>query len=320
MDGGPKLFDVLCLGILVADTFAKPIKRFPDWGTLEVIDYVDMQPGGCPVNTATGLARLGFRTGVIGKVGQDDFGDFVVQRVASKGVNMRGVRRDAKAGTSFTFVMIAPDGERAFYHYVGANGTLMLDDIDFDWIAQAKILDIGGSFVLPGIDGEPTAEILRRARAAGLITTLDTVWNGEIDQYATIKPSLPHLDYFLPSLGEAQLIAKLNSPADISQFFLDHGVKAVGLKMGLGGCYIRTRDVELKIPAYAVNTVDNTGAGDAWRAGFLAGILQRWDLERTGQFANAVGALCVTAIGCTAGIRNLAETLRFMETAQPRHD
>ncbi len=320
MDGGPKQFDVLCLGILVADTFAKPIKRFPDWGTLELIDYVDMQPGGCPVNTATGLARLGFRTGVIGKVGQDGFGDFVVQRVASKGVDMRGVRRDPKLGTSFTFVMIAPDGERAFYHYVGANGTLTLDDIDFDWIAQAKILDIGGSFVLPGIDGEPTAEILRRARAMGLITTLDTVWNGQIDQYTTIRPSLEHLDYFLPSLGEAKLIAKRELPADIAQFFLDHGVKTVGLKMGVEGCYLRTRDVKLQIPAYAVDTVDNTGAGDAWRAGFLAGIVQGWDLQRTGQFANAVGALCVTAIGCTAGIRNLTETLRFMGTAHQRPD
>jgi sugar/nucleoside kinase (ribokinase family) len=233
---------------------------------------------------------------------------------------MSGVRRDPKLGTSFTFVMIAPDGERAFFHYVGANGALTLDDIDFHLIAQAKILDIGGSFVLPGIDGEPTAEILRRARAMGLITTLDTVWNSQIDQYTTIRPSLEHLDYFLPSLGEAKLIAKRESPADIAQFFLDHGVKTVGLKMGLRGCYLRTRDVKLQIPAYAVDTVDNTGAGDAWRAGFLAGIVQGWDLQRTGQFANAVGALCVTAIGCTTGIRNLAETLRFMETAQPRPD
>jgi sugar/nucleoside kinase (ribokinase family) len=76
--------------------------------------------------------------------------------------------------------------------------------------------------------------------------------------------------------------------------------------------------VELNIPAYTVETVDNTGAGDAWRAGFLAGVVQGWDLERTGHLANAAGALCVTEIGCTAGIKSLGETLAFMETAKTR--
>jgi sugar/nucleoside kinase (ribokinase family) len=313
-----KPLDVLCLGILVADTLAKPVTRMPAWGTLDLIEHIELHPGGCANNTSTGLARLGFHATVNGKVGADGFGDFVISRLNQEGVGTRGIRRDAKVGTSFTFVMIAPDGERAFFHYVGANGVLTLGDVDFDSIAQTKILDIGGSFVMPGIDGEPTAEILHRAREMGVITTLDTVWNAEIDQYATIKPSLEWLDYFLPSLGEAQLIAKRESPADIAQFFLDHGVKTVGLKMGLEGCYIRTRESELQIPAYQVETVDNTGAGDAWRAGFLAGIVQGWDLERTGHLANAVGASCVTAIGCTAGIKSLPETLRLMETGKLR--
>lgn len=313
-----KPLDVLCLGILVADTLAKPITHMPAWGTLDLIEHVELQPGGCANNTSTGLARLGFRAAVNGKVGADGFADFVISRLNQEGVGTRGIRRDAKVGTSFTFAMIAPDGERAFFHYVGANGVLTLGDIDLDSLTQTTLLDIGGSFVMPGIDGEPTAEILRRAREMGVITTLDTVWNTEIDQYATIKPSLEWLDYFLPSLGEAQLIAKRESPADIAQFFLDHGVKTVGLKMGLEGCYIRTRESELQIPAYQVETVDNTGAGDAWRAGFIAGIVQGWDLERTGRLANAVGASCVTAIGCTAGIKSLPETLRLMETGKLR--
>lgn len=312
------MWDVLCLGILVADTLAKPITRLPAWGTLALIEQLELHPGGCANNTSTGLSRLGFHVAVIGKVGADGFGDFVIHRLNQEGVDTRGIRRDAKVGTSFTFVMIAPDGERAFFHYVGANGALTLGDVDLDSIAQTKVLDIGGSFVMPAIDGEPTAEILRRARGLGVVTTLDTVWNAEIDQYATIKPSLEWLDYFLPSLGEAKMIAKRETPADIAQFFLDHGVNTVGLKMGLKGCYIRTRELELEIPAYEVETVDDTGAGDAWRAGFIAGIVQGWDLERTGRFANAVGASCVTAIGCTAGTKTLAETLHLMETAKPR--
>ena len=313
-----KPIDVVCLGILVADTLAKPIRGMPEWGTLQLIEQVELHTGGCANNTATALARLGFKAAVIGKVGQDGFGDFVLQRLRSEGVDVRGIRRDDQVNTSFTFVMIHPEGERAFFHYMGANAALTLDDVDFSIIESARILDIGGTQVMPGIDGEPTAEILRRARAAGLITCLDTVYNAEVDGYALLKPCFEHLDYFLPSLGEAQLIAGRESPADVARFFLDQGVKTVSIKLGTEGCYIATQTQAFHVPAFRVETVDNTGAGDAWVAGFLVGLLQGWDLEKTARFANAVGATCVQAIGCTAGIRSLDETLAFMASTPTR--
>jgi len=87
--------------------------------------------------------------------------------------------------------------------------------------------------------------------------------------------------------------------------------------MGAEGCYIRTADGdEVRLPIYEVDTVDATGAGDAFVAGFLRGVLEGWDVERTGRLANAVGALCCTGIGTTQGIRGWEETLEFME--QPR--
>ncbi|MFQ6059321.1 MAG: carbohydrate kinase family protein [Anaerolineae bacterium] len=320
-----KSLDVLCLGIFVADTLAKPIERMPAWRQLALVDHVELHTGGCANNTAIGLARLGLRAGAMGKVGQDGFGDFILQNLKREGVDIRGMRRDSQANTSFTFVMIAPDGERCFFHYIGANGALSYEDIDLSLIQEAQILHVAGSFVMPRFDGPPTARILQRAREMGVITALDTVWNASIDAYEVIKPCLPHLDYFLPSFEEAQLIAKREAPADgsaesprsVAAFFLDHGVGTIGLKMGAEGCYLRTRDQELHVPAWKVDVVDTTGAGDAWVAGFLAGVTKGWDLDQTGRFANAVGALCVTAIGTTAGLRSMEETLAFMEKAEP---
>ena len=312
-----KTLDVLCLGIFVADTLAKPIERMPPWRQLALIDHVELQTGGCANNVAIGLARLGLRAGAMGKVGRDGFGDFILQNLKKEGVDVRGMRRDEEANTSFTFVMIAPDGERCFFHYIGANGALVYEDIDLSLIREARILHVAGSFVLPRFDGPPTARVLQQAREMRVITVLDTVWNAAIDAYEVIKPCLPHLDYFLPSLEEAQLIAGRESPADVAAFFLDRGVGTVGLKMGAEGCYLRTRDQELHVPAWKVDVVDTTGAGDAWVAGFLAGLVMGWDLERSGRFANAVGALCVTAIGTTAGLRSMEETLAFMEKAEP---
>lgn len=312
-----KTLDVLCLGIFVADTLAKPIERMPAWRQLALIDHVELQTGGCANNTAIGLARLGLRAGAMGKVGQDGFGDFILRNLEKEGVDTRGMRRDDQANTSFTFVMIAPNGERCFFHYIGANGTLCLEDIDFSLIQETRILHVAGSLVMPRFDGPPTAQVLQQAREMGVVTVLDTVWNASLDAYQVIKPCLPHLDYFLPSFEEAQLIAKREAPADVAAFFLDHGVGTVGLKMGAEGCYLRTGDQELHIPAWQVDVVDTTGAGDAWVAGLLAGLVLGWDLERAGRFANAVGALCVTAIGTTAGLRSMAETLAFMDRAEP---
>ncbi|HIC90308.1 MAG TPA: sugar kinase [Anaerolineae bacterium] len=304
--------DILCLGIMVADVVARPVTRFPERGRLELVDEMSLHTGGCAVNSGITLARLGFSVGVIGKVGSDGFGDFIVAELEREGVDTIGVRRDQVVHTSATMVMVDPDGERRFIHYLGANATLREGDVDFDLIARAKILHVAGSLVLPGIDGEPTARILRRAKELGVTTALDTVWDATGRWMALVGPSLPHVDYFLPSLAEAQQLTGKQEPVDVAEALLAHGVRVVGLKMGEAGCYVRTADTELRLPAYRVQAVDATGAGDAWAAGFLAGVLQGWDLARTARFANAVGALCVTAMGATGGVRSLEETLAFL--------
>ncbi|HIQ06614.1 MAG TPA: sugar kinase [Anaerolineae bacterium] len=304
--------DILCLGIMVADVVARPVTRFPERGRLELVDEMSLHTGGCAVNSGITLARLGFSVGVIGKVGSDGFGDFIVAELEREGVDTIGVRRDQVVHTSATMVMVDPDGERRFIHYLGANATLREGDVDFDLIARAKILHVAGSLVLPGIDGEPTARILRRAKELGVTTALDTVWDATGRWMALVGPSLPHVDYFLPSLAEAQQLTGKQEPVDVAEALLAHGVRVVGLKMGEAGCYVRTADTELRLPAYRVQAVDATGAGDAWAAGFLAGVLQGWDLACTARFANAVGALCVTAMGATGGVRSLEETLAFL--------
>lgn len=81
--------------------------------------------------------------------------------------------------------------------------------------------------------------------------------------------------------------------------------------MGERGSYVSTPEEELFVPAYSVNVVDATGAGDAYVAGFLAGMVREWDLKTTTELASATGAACVTAIGTTAGIQNLEETMKI---------
>jgi len=304
--------DVLCLGIFVVDVIGRPIDRFPEKGQLELFDELEMHTGGNANNTAIGLAKLGISAGAMGKIGQDGFGDFVLQTLEKNGVDTHGIVRDSKANTSVTFVVVASDGERSFLHYMGANAAFSEADIDLELIKKSRILHVAGSFVMPNFDGEPTANILRRAKEAGVITSLDTVWDVSGNWLRTLEPCLPYVDIFLPSIEEAKQLTSLDSPPDIAAFLLDYGIQTVGLKMGERGSYVRTKDEELYVPAYPANVVDTTGAGDAYIAGFLAGTKMGWDLKRTAELAAATGAACVTAIGTTTGIQDLEETLRLV--------
>jgi sugar/nucleoside kinase (ribokinase family) len=306
---------ILCLGILVADLVGKPLRAVPEPGRLVLVEEMGLYTGGCATNAATALARLGLPVDLMGKIGQDALGDFVLRAMEARRIGTRGVKRDPEAGTSATMVIVDPAGERRFIHYMGANARYTLADVDWGMLAGASILHVAGSLVLPGIDGEPTAELLRRARQMGVVTFLDTVWDDTGRWMQLLEPCLPEIDYFIPSLPEAQAITGLEEPHQVARALLDRGVGTVGLKMGAEGCLVLTGEgEELRLPAFEVEVIDATGAGDAFAAGFIAGVWQGWPLEKTARFANAVGALCVTGMGANGGVRSLPETLDFMES------
>jgi sugar/nucleoside kinase (ribokinase family) len=304
--------DVTCLGILVADVVGKPVEQLPDRGKLSLVDRMELHGGGCANNTGIGLAKIGIKTAVIGKVGNDGFGDFMVNSLRASGVDASGVVRDSSTATSATMVMVHGDGERSFIHYIGTNACLSEDDINWDIVKNSKIFHIAGSFLMPGFDGQPTANVLKKAKELGVTTALDTAWDSKGQWMKLLEPCLEYVDYAVPSIEEARMVTGKHDPADVAKVLMDKGVGIVALKMGSEGCYIKSADSEVRLPIYRVNAVDATGAGDAFAAGFLAGIANGWDLERTGKFANATGAFCVTALGATDGIKDQAAIEKFI--------
>ncbi len=303
--------DVLSLGIFVVDVLGKPIDHFPEKGKLVLFDELEIHTGGCANNTAIALTRLGVSVGTMGKIGNDRFGDLILHTLAENQVDTAGIQQNVNVNTSFTFVAIASDGERSFCHYIGANGELSEDDLNWDIIKTAKILHIAGALVMPRFDGQPMANVLQKAKTLGITTSLDTAWDATGKWLETLEPCLPFVDIFLPSLTEAQHLTGKSEVREISTFLRNYGISTIGLKMGERGSYVSTPEEELFVPAYPVNIVDATGAGDAYVAGFLTGTVKGWDLKTTAELASATGAACVTAIGTTAGIQNLEETMKI---------
>jgi len=301
--------EVSCLGILVADVVGKPIEAFPPKGTLAAVERMELHVGGCAANTSLALAKLGIETAILGKIGDDGFGQFLADALERHGVNTRGLVRDAVEATSATMVAVDPAGERTFLHYAGANAVFEFSDVAWAEIESAPILHVAGPFLMPRFMGADNAAVLKQAKALGKTTTLDTVWDATGRWMSVLEPCLPFLDYILPSWEEARLLTGRETPQEIAQVFLEAGVGTVGLKMGASGAYVRTAlGEELHLPALPVKAVDALGAGDCWASGFLCGLARGWDLEKTTRFANAAGACAVQALGATTGIRSFDAT------------
>ena len=293
--------DVTCVGIIVADVFVRPVRGLPEPGGLHLVDELTIRGGGGALSTATLLARLGLSVELVGKVGKDPFGDYLVHLMDGRNVSHRHLVRDTSTPTSASVVLVARNGERSFLHLPGANGSLQLSEIDMDLVRSGRALHVAGALVMPGLDGEPMARLMAAGRKWGLYTSLDTVWD-DSGNWQRINASLPYLDLFAPSLAEARAVTGLQDVPEIAAKLRGEGTREVVVKLGAAGCYVAADDFEGYIPSTHVDSVDATGAGDAFMAALLYGRLAGWPLERSARLANAAGALAITALGATEAL------------------
>jgi len=301
--------DVVCLGQFTADVVVTPVNSLPEKGKAIFVDNISLHNGGCACNTAMALGKLGIDTAVIGKVGCDTFGDFLIKIMKDVNIDTTGIVCDCSVNTSTTVVLISPDGERSFLHFYGGNAKMSEDNVNYDIVKMAKILHVAAAFLVPGLDGESMACVLEKTHQIGLMTSLDTAWDAEGRWMQLLEPCLRHVDIFIPSIEEAQILSGKQHAPEIAEAFLDYGINTVVLKLGAEGCYVRTPEDEFSVPAFKVEkVVDTLGAGDSFVAGFLAAVIKGWDLRKACRFANAVGAACVSAKG-TSGIKSIQETI-----------
>ncbi len=304
---------VLCVGILVADLIGRPIEDFPEKGKLLLVKEMSLHVGGCAHNTGVDLHKLGEDVQIVGKVGRDGLGEFIINSLRKKGLDASGIKFTDQANTSATMVLLDSSGERTFLHYPGANCTLRSQDVSDEVLAASQLVHIAGSFLMPGFDGEETALLLKRAKALGKTTSLDTAWDDTGSWFSLLGPVLPHLDILISNQDEASRISGKEELPEIGEFFLRFGVQVVAIKMGPRGSFIVTPQEKVLVPPFVVKAVDGTGAGDAFAAGFIFGYLRDWDWYQVGRFANACGAMCVQQMGATEGVGSFEKVAEFMK-------
>ena len=316
------MIQVYCSGNIVADVQAKPLTQLLPTDQVAIVDEIELILGGNASNAATCLARVGVATAVIGRIGADFFGQFVRNTLAEGGVDTTMMRTDPTAKTAATVAAIDPEGKRRCAHVPGA--TTNFTGADFDWslieqnLARRQgnepvFLHFSSFFLLPGFDGQSTAAVLQQARRLALRTSLDVCWDPHGRWATDLLPCLPYCDFVFPNETEAHQITGCQTPDDMAQWFIDHGAKAAVIKLGPEGCLVKSATERIRIPGFAVDVVDATGAGDAFAGGFLAGQVWQWDLERTARFACALAAISVTGFGVTQALRSKEQVLALME-------
>jgi len=309
------MFDVTCVGILVADAIARTVDGLPESGKLQLIDKIELFTGGCATSAAIDMSRLGLNVAIMGKIGNDGFGKFMATALKDEKVNIEGLKVSDDVGTSASIVTVDSSGERSFLHYLGANAEFGIDDIDYSIIQNSKIVFVAGTMLLPRFDGAQCAGFLKKAKEMGKYTVLDTAWDSKGRWMNVLEPCMKYIDLFIPSIEEAAMLSNKKEPEEMADVFFALGVKTVVIKLGKKGCFIKSPNCEkYLIPTYTkIKAVDTTGAGDSFVAGFLTGLTKGWNLYECGKFANAVGTHCVMAAGASTGIKSIEETLKFME-------
>lgn len=298
-------------------------------GKLIRIGPAAISTGGAVSNTGLALHRLGIRTRLMGKVGDDLFGSAIVSFL--RGIDpvlADGMIVRAGETSSYTVVINPPGVDRTFLHCPGANDTFAAEDLPAAQLAGARLFHFGYPTLMQRIyrdGGEAMEWMLRQARQHGLTTSLDMSYPdprseaGQVDWVAWLQRVLPAVDIYLPSLDETQLMLRSGArPRELARRLQEMGPRIVGLKMGAEGLYVRWEQSEYYAPCFRVEVAGTTGAGDATIAGFLAGYLRGLPPEEVMTMAVAVGACCCEAADATRGIRTWDETRQRIAAGWPR--
>jgi len=269
--------------------------------------------GGSATNVAVAAARLGARSAVITKVGDDPFGPYVRDALRGFGVDDRWVGTHPTLRTPVVFCEIHPpdDFPLLFYREPQApDMTIEAGELDLDSIRSARVFWTTGT----GLSAEPsrTATLTAlEARTNGItIHDLDhrpMFWADETQAGHWARAALKHATVAVGNRDEVAVAVRTRDPYAASAHLLDLGVQIAVVKRGPEGVLARTRDELVEVPPVPVDVVCGLGAGDAFGGALVHGLLHGWSLERTIRLANAAGAHVAARLACADAMPSLSD-------------
>lgn len=306
--------DVITVGesMVVFTPQSSPIMRYTDTFSKNL--------GGAETNVAIGLARLGHDVGWMSKLGTDEFGTYILHTVRGEGIDVSQVHRDADHPTGIYFKEIrnAEDVRVSYYRKGSAASTLSVEDLNENYIKQAKFLHVTGiTPALSNTASQTVIEMMALARKHHVKVVFDPnlrrkLWSEEKARSVLTK-MVALSDIVLPGLDEAAFLFGETEPERASDQFLAKGCELVVVKLGEKGAYFKSKTESEYVDGYPVKQViDPVGAGDGFVAGLLSGMLDQLSTRDAVMRANAVGAMQTQIRGDYEGLPDKQELTNFM--------
>ena len=303
-----KPYDLLVAGEINPDLILSG-NVIPEFGQVEkLVDTAALTIGSSSAIFACGAARLGLNVAFIGLCGDDVFGHFMLDEMSKRGVDVSHVivRKDGQTGLS---IILNNDIDRAILTHSGLIAELQASAIADSLLAQARHLHVASYFLQTKLQPDLPA-LFKRAQSLGLTTSLDTNYDPS-EEWIGFDELLAVTNVFLPNETEAKSLTGAEN-AEEAATRLQSKVEALAIKLGKNGALGISKSQRVQVESIPIKVVDTVGAGDSFDAGFMAGYLNDWGLEKSLRLACVCGALSTQQAGGTNGQPTLEEALKFL--------
>jgi sugar/nucleoside kinase (ribokinase family) len=309
--------DVVTFGEAMAMFMANEI------GPLSRNEQFTRSLAGAETNVAIGLARLEFQVKWMSKVGDDAFGQYIVEQLQSEGIDTSGISIDKNYPTGFQIKskVAIGDPEVQYFRKNSAASKLQITSDLEEHLLSARHLHMTG---IPPALSDTMLDFARKAaqlmKAANRTISFDPnlrpkLWDSEYKMVQIINELAFQADYVLPGLSEGTILTGYSDPRDIAAFYLERGVRLVVVKLGADGAYFRTVNEEQMIPGFQVaKIIDTVGAGDGFAVGIISALLEGLSIREAVTRANAIGALAVMSPGDSDGLPTRMQLEKFIQS------
>jgi sugar/nucleoside kinase (ribokinase family) len=303
MDRHPRVVGIGCntLDILIR------VETLPTWERGSRFQEIRFDGGGPAATAMAAVSRLGVPAGFIGTAGNDDAAELKLRHMERYGVDAsRIARRDQPDDAVVVVFVNARTGERMFFGG-GRQGSspLRVAEIDQEYVTGADYLH------LDGLHGEAALQAAQWMREAGKTVVFDAGTGGGRLSEGRLT-LFRHVDVLISGSGFAQAAAGVEDVWEAGAKVLEMGPRVFVQTEGDKGCHTITAEERFNTPAFHVDVVDTTGAGDVFHGAYIVGLMQGWDLRRVARFASAVSAIKCTRLGGRAGIPDFEQTMAFL--------
>jgi sulfofructose kinase len=301
-------FDVTGIGLNATDTLII-VPHFPSYAGKGPFTEEILSPGGQVASAMVTCAKLGLRTKYVGTLGDDERGRVQMDSLQGSGIDLTHVQMRKNCPNQSAYIIIDQStGERTVFWQRPDCLRLAPEEIVEEMITCSRLLHL---------DGHDTPAMEKAARIARehkipVTVDVDTIYKG-------FERVLPNVDYLIASSEFPGQWTRQSDPFEALRVLQeDFGMKCAAMTLGAHGALARMDGRYYYSPAFVVNCVDTTGAGDVFHGGFCYGVLQGWGIEQTLDFSNAMAALNCTAIGARGGVADLAKAQALMARAERR--